>query len=351
MDPQLCNLLRQIMHSYTDTMNEMCGVYNKRINDLMAQKQLCQYQINSMFHQHFQDVINSINKSKEEDKSNYPPQQQQIQNADQYKLNNNINTKHNKVGINLLLEAHQQLLTHQNTENTNNEKGEKKQATNPIRVELTNSKNNEIINHSDDGVEFIATNEENNKRNKKIKNSRQFICSFCKKSCKSKAGLKSHVRKTHKNKRHKKQGVRKSIFKPIKMLKKDRNINTHSDSDSDFILSESEAIEILRDGSRSRSRGRKGTKSKKILGDTDYVSDDTMEKVKEKIETMNTKNIKCPICHKQIATKAGLKYHLIVHSKKRPWICPWCNQGYKRDCSLKLHQKKHCKFRHKKNRK
>eukprot|EP01084_Bolivina_argentea_P252525 423882_1 len=353
MEPQMCTVLSKIMHSYMDVMHEMCTVYDKRIQLLMTQKQICQNQINTMFYQHFQDAINSINKSKEEHKSHYP-NQQQIQNDEQYNLNNTINTKHNKNGINLLLEAHQQLLNNHNAENINNEKEEKKQPTNPIRVELTIDKDNEIINDSVYGVEFITTNEENNKKNEKTKNDTQFICSFCKKSCKSKAGLKSHIRKVHKNKRHKKQSVRKS-FKPIKMLQKYKN---NTDSDSEFNLSDSESIETLRDTSRSRSRGRsKGRtrgrtkKSKKILDDndnnTDYVSDDTMKKVKEKIQTMDPKKLICPICKKKITNTR----HLIVHSKKRPFICDWCNQGYKRDCSLKLHQKKHCKFRHKKNRK
>jgi len=71
---------------------------------------------------------------------------------------------------------------------------------------------------------------------------------------------------------------------------------------------------------------------------------DTM---RELVEKMDDKSLKCPKCHKDFSKhkknpRRSLMKHLVVHSNKRPFRCEWCNGTFKRRESRSLHKRRHC---------
>eukprot|EP00484_Ammonia_sp_Unknown_P029516 CAMPEP_0197037230 /NCGR_PEP_ID=MMETSP1384-20130603/14488_1 /TAXON_ID=29189 /ORGANISM="Ammonia sp." /LENGTH=486 /DNA_ID=CAMNT_0042467501 /DNA_START=46 /DNA_END=1506 /DNA_ORIENTATION=+ len=77
--------------------------------------------------------------------------------------------------------------------------------------------------------------------------------------------------------------------------------------------------------------------------DDKVITYDSDELVRLVEEMDKDGELECPQCHKSFERKYMLRQHLIVHSDKKPYVCDWCSRAYKRQCSLDLHQRQHCK--------
>eukprot|EP01084_Bolivina_argentea_P108401 193737_1 len=317
METQMMIVVTQLMNSYIQTMINMDEMYKKRIHDLMTQKQIYHNQITNLFHKQLQNALNTIKKLNTKT-NNFQPQSTNTHQQNNNQPNTNNNTAN--MANNLLSQPDNQRYTihdiHNNSQQTNTQQP---------------SKTNEI----------------------------KYVCNYCSKNFTRNTLLKRHIELAHEtqaninvikdnsaihlSQTHKNKLRGKSIYSNRKRMNKIKRKQMICSSDEDnHNTSESER-------SRSRSRLKRA-----ILEDMDDstsgvsdLSDGEMDILREKIDKMSRIRLKCPRCGKPGINKNGLKRHLLVHTQRRPFKCDWCKNTFKRDISLKLHKKQHCKFRHK----
>eukprot|EP01084_Bolivina_argentea_P063027 115138_1 len=341
MDAQKLTIVTQIMASYIRIKDEMEQTYNKRIQDLITQKQICGNKINNLYHQQLQNAIDTIQNITTKNTNNLnrePITHTRVQQS----------SKHNNNGINLLLQAHEQLKnvpilkedsnilsSKNNRENISNINNETANICSYCSKHFTRRsllKRHVELAHIADIHNYAVNVQTTNRRANKTNTSNESTGNNI-----SNDRLKNHLQKKHHNKLKKKQSA---------------------NNDFDFEPSELSESSCSQPKYRSTSRIRARCSNTSRLdsdnngddsdnnGDGSDLSDEELEKLKKKIDEMNKNDLKCPICQKIGRDKYTLKYHLVVHTKKKPFKCCWCKKRYKRDCSLKLHQKESCEFRY-----
>eukprot|EP01084_Bolivina_argentea_P063028 115139_1 len=325
MEAQTVTVVTQIMASYIKTKNEMEQTFNKRINDLITQKQICNYQINNLYHQQLQKAIDTIQNITTKNTNTFNQEQAHDQ------LNN--------VQIENIVKDDSNILSSKNKREKINDVNKVVNICSYCRKQFI--KRSLLKRHVEVAhIEDIEIN--NNAINIEIKNTatnrRKKMTDYI-----SNDRLKNHLQKKHQNKLKKKQSAHSS-------RRKVKNKNSDSDYEPPE-LSESCSPTKYRSTTRIRTRS-SNLDSDDNDDDSDDNDDDSdlsdkeLEKLKKQIDEMDKNDLKCPICHKIGRDKYNLKYHLIVHTKKKPFKCCWCKKRYKRDCSLKLHKKESCEFRY-----
>ncbi|XP_066938969.1 gastrula zinc finger protein XlCGF57.1-like [Macrobrachium rosenbergii] len=62
--------------------------------------------------------------------------------------------------------------------------------------------------------------------------------------------------------------------------------------------------------------------------------------VRKKVECI-TKKVECPVCHKKLASKEGLKRHMWIHSGEKPFHCENCDKTFRCRAQLESHKSVH----------